>query len=149
MSALVCAMLRPHLLALDVTLNLGAIPPRIQSSGCRRWRCGKVGTDRPVRAKSLRGGLESDHRFAGVNSAVSFADDQCEIVRSALAEDYYRKQCLVDNELALLEVLDTAGQEEYQYVLLGSLLLCFVSRSSVFDLEVLKSQQSHARTLHE
>ncbi|KAL5530641.1 RAS1 [Sanghuangporus sanghuang] len=28
-------------------------------------------------------------------------------------EDSYRKQCLIDEEVALLDVLDTAGQEEY------------------------------------
>jgi small GTP-binding protein len=31
-------------------------------------------------------------------------------------EDSYRKQCVIDDEVALLDVLDTAGQEEYQYV---------------------------------
>lgn len=30
-------------------------------------------------------------------------------------EDSYRKQCVVDEEVALLDVLDTAGQEEYRY----------------------------------
>ncbi|KAG0733004.1 hypothetical protein G6F62_013940 [Rhizopus arrhizus] len=28
-------------------------------------------------------------------------------------EDSYRKQCVIDSETALLDVLDTAGQEEY------------------------------------
>ena len=31
--------------------------------------------------------------------------------------DSYRKQCVIDSETALLDVLDTAGQEEYRYVL--------------------------------
>ena len=30
--------------------------------------------------------------------------------------DSYRKQCVIDDEVALLDVLDTAGQEEYGYV---------------------------------
>lgn len=30
--------------------------------------------------------------------------------------DSYRKQCVIDSETALLDVLDTAGQEEYRYV---------------------------------
>ena len=30
--------------------------------------------------------------------------------------DSYRKQCMIDNEMVLLDVLDTAGQEEYSYV---------------------------------
>lgn len=29
--------------------------------------------------------------------------------------DSYRKQCVVDGECALLDILDTAGQEEYRY----------------------------------
>ncbi|KZT29643.1 24 kDa ras-like protein [Neolentinus lepideus HHB14362 ss-1] len=28
-------------------------------------------------------------------------------------EDWYRKQCVVDDEIALLDILDTAGQEDY------------------------------------
>lgn len=32
--------------------------------------------------------------------------------RSSLI-DSYRKQCVIDDEVALLDVLDTAGQEEY------------------------------------
>ena len=28
-------------------------------------------------------------------------------------EDSYRKQCYIDNKIALLDILDTAGQEEY------------------------------------
>ena len=28
-------------------------------------------------------------------------------------QDSYRKQCVIDDEVALLDVLDTAGQEEY------------------------------------
>lgn len=31
--------------------------------------------------------------------------------------DSYRKQCVIDEEVALLDVLDTAGQEEYGWVL--------------------------------
>lgn len=30
--------------------------------------------------------------------------------------DSYRKQCVVDGECALLDILDTAGQEEYRYI---------------------------------
>jgi GTPase SAR1 family protein len=31
----------------------------------------------------------------------------------SITEDSYRKQCFIDEEVALLDVLDTAGQEEY------------------------------------
>jgi len=55
-------------------------------------------------------------------------------------EDSYRKQCIIDDEVALLDVLDTAGQEEYsamreQYMRTGEGFLCvysIVSRNS-FD----------------
>jgi hypothetical protein len=33
-----------------------------------------------------------------------------------MATDSYRKQCVIDDEVALLDVLDTAGQEEYGFV---------------------------------
>ncbi|KAI0032503.1 ras protein [Vararia minispora EC-137] len=32
-------------------------------------------------------------------------------------EDSYRKQCVIDDEVALLDILDTAGQEEYRAML--------------------------------
>jgi GTPase KRas len=32
-----------------------------------------------------------------------------------ITQDSYRKQCVIDDEVALLDVLDTAGQEEYGY----------------------------------
>ena len=32
---------------------------------------------------------------------------------SGMETDSYRKQCVIDDEVALLDVLDTAGQEEY------------------------------------
>jgi GTPase KRas protein len=32
--------------------------------------------------------------------------------------DSYRKQCVIDDEVALLDVLDTAGQEEYRFLTL-------------------------------
>ena len=31
-------------------------------------------------------------------------------------EDSYRKQVVIDGETCLLDILDTAGQEEYRYV---------------------------------
>lgn len=53
-------------------------------------------------------------------------------------EDSYRKQCIIDEEVALLDVLDTAGQEEYgamreQYMRTGEgflLVYSITSRSS-------------------
>jgi GTPase SAR1 family protein len=37
-------------------------------------------------------------------------------IDDGLILDSYRKQCIIDQETALLDVLDTAGQEEYRYV---------------------------------
>eukprot|EP00128_Syssomonas_multiformis_P001709 Colp12_sorted_trinity150504_noHs@22062 len=50
-------------------------------------------------------------------------------------EDSYRKQCVIDDETALLDVLDTAGQEEYsamreQYMRTGEGFLCVYSITS-------------------
>ena len=36
-----------------------------------------------------------------------------ELIAGICTEDSYRKQCIIDEEVALLDVLDTAGQEEY------------------------------------
>ncbi|KCV68917.1 Ras-like protein, variant [Fonticula alba] len=55
-------------------------------------------------------------------------------------EDSYRKQCVIDDEVALLDVLDTAGQEEYsamreQYMRTGEGFLCVyaITTQSSFD----------------
>eukprot|EP00047_Mylnosiga_fluctuans_P001687 m.221466 g.221466 ORF g.221466 m.221466 type:complete len:197 (+) comp10591_c0_seq1:77-667(+) len=55
-------------------------------------------------------------------------------------EDSYRKQCVIDDEVALLDILDTAGQEEYsamreQYMRTGEgfLLVYSITDKSSFD----------------
>ena len=35
---------------------------------------------------------------------------------SCISEDSYRKQVVIDGETCLLDILDTAGQEEYRCV---------------------------------
>ncbi|ABN66200.1 predicted protein, partial [Scheffersomyces stipitis CBS 6054] len=59
-------------------------------------------------------------------------------------EDSYRKQCTIDNEQVLLDVLDTAGQEEYsamreQYMRTGEGFLLVYSINSRNSLEELQS----------
>ncbi|GAA6041088.1 hypothetical protein NBRC10512_005568 [Rhodotorula toruloides] len=56
------------------------------------------------------------------------------------AGDSYRKQCMIDEEVALLDVLDTAGQEEYsamreQYMRTGEgfLLVYSITSRNSFD----------------
>ncbi|KAK9458505.1 ras family-domain-containing protein [Lipomyces oligophaga] len=66
-------------------------------------------------------------------------------------EDSYRKQCAIDNEVALLEVLDTAGQEEYsamreQYMRAGQgFLLVYSITSRASFQEILSFQQQILR----
>ncbi|CAJ2513910.1 Uu.00g020290.m01.CDS01 [Anthostomella pinea] len=55
-------------------------------------------------------------------------------------EDSYRKQCVIDDELALLDVLDTAGQEEYaamreQYMVNGEGFMLVFSLTSQESLD--------------
>ncbi|RKP11788.1 ras-like protein [Piptocephalis cylindrospora] len=63
-------------------------------------------------------------------------------------EDSYRKQCVIDDEVALLDVLDTAGQEEYsamreQYMRTGEgflLVYSITSRSSFEEIATFHQQ---------
>ncbi|GHJ90066.1 hypothetical protein NliqN6_6468 [Naganishia liquefaciens] len=63
-------------------------------------------------------------------------------------EDSYRKQCFIDEEVALLDVLDTAGQEEYgamreQYMRTGEgflLVYSITSRPSFDEISVFHQQ---------
>jgi len=63
-------------------------------------------------------------------------------------EDSYRKQCIIDDEVALLDVLDTAGQEEYgamreQYMRTGEgflLVYSITSRSSFEEVNTFHQQ---------
>jgi len=63
-------------------------------------------------------------------------------------EDSYRKQCVIDDEVALLDVLDTAGQEEYsamreQYMRTGEgflLVYSITSRTSFIEIATFQQQ---------
>ena len=63
-------------------------------------------------------------------------------------EDPYRKQCVIDDEVALLDVLDTAGQEEYsamreQYIRTGEgfmLVYSITSRQSFEEIFTFQQQ---------
>src|SRR6201999_2634492 len=65
--------------------------------------------------------------------------------------DSYRKQCIIDGETALLDVLDTAGQEEYsamreQYMRTGEgfLLVYSITSRQSFE-EIMTFQQQILR----
>ena len=69
----------------------------------------------------------------------------------ASATDSYRKQCVIDDEVALLDVLDTAGQEEYsamreQYMRTGEgfLLVYSITSRQSFE-EIMTFQQQILR----
>eukprot|EP00055_Hartaetosiga_balthica_P018815 m.135418 g.135418 ORF g.135418 m.135418 type:complete len:194 (+) comp9995_c0_seq1:232-813(+) len=63
-------------------------------------------------------------------------------------EDSYRKQCVIDEEVALLDILDTAGQEEYsamreQYMRTGEgflLVYSIIDRNSFEEIQTFYSQ---------
>lgn len=63
-------------------------------------------------------------------------------------EDSYRKQCVIDDEVALLDVLDTAGQEEYsamreQYMRTGEgflLVYSITTRTSFIEIATFQQQ---------
>ena len=65
-----------------------------------------------------------------------------------LQSDSYRKQCVIDDEVALLDVLDTAGQEEYsamreQYMRTGEgflLVYSITSRQSFEEIVTFQQQ---------
>ncbi|KAG6901287.1 hypothetical protein C0995_014077 [Termitomyces sp. Mi166 len=66
----------------------------------------------------------------------------------AYLTDSYRKQCVIDDEVALLDVLDTAGQEEYgamreQYMRTGEgflLVYSITSRNSFEEISTFHQQ---------
>lgn len=68
--------------------------------------------------------------------------------RPLTPSDSYRKQCVIDEEVALLDVLDTAGQEEYsamreQYMRTGEgflLVYSITSRQSFEEIQVFQQQ---------
>jgi GTPase KRas len=70
------------------------------------------------------------------------------LVFSHVMADSYRKQCVIDDETALLDVLDTAGQEEYsamreQYMRTGEgflLVYSITSRSSFEEISTFQQQ---------
>ncbi|KIM59317.1 hypothetical protein SCLCIDRAFT_1028237 [Scleroderma citrinum Foug A] len=72
--------------------------------------------------------------------AIQFLQSQFEGEYHPSIEDTYRKQCVIDDEVALLDVLDTAGQEEYgamreQYMRTGEgfLLVYSITSRDSFD----------------
>src|SRR3978361_1311701 len=73
------------------------------------------------------------------------------LTKRLLYTDSYRKQCVIDDEVALLDVLDTAGQEEYsamreQYMRTGEgfLLVYSITSRQSFE-EILTFQQQILR----
>ena len=103
-----------------------------------------------IDTKPLRGRIRSHHRRYSphiLRSDQSIISWPMPDVRS----DSYRKQCVIDDEVALLDVLDTAGQEEYsamreQYMRTGEgfLLVYSITSRQSFE-EILTFQQQILR----
>lgn len=96
---------------------------------------------------------EYDPTIEGSLFLAFFPSDHYEL-RNSLgrrAADSYRKQCVIDDEVALLDVLDTAGQEEYsamreQYMRTGEgfLLVYSITSRQSFE-EIMTYQQQILR----
>ncbi|KAJ7265795.1 ras family-domain-containing protein [Mycena rebaudengoi] len=79
---------------------------------------------------------------------IQFIQSHFEIDYDPTIEDSYKKQCVIDNEVALLDVLDTAGQEEYgamreQYMRSGEgflLVYSITSRDSFKEISTFHQQ---------
>lgn len=56
---------------------------------------------------------EYDPTIEGAPTFLRFSCGRLEFNDFCSETDSYRKQCVIDDEVALLDVLDTAGQEEY------------------------------------
>jgi small GTP-binding protein len=94
---------------------------------------------------------EYDPTIEGL-SPPSFLLSPLQILTSCTCQiDSYRKQCVIDEEVALLDVLDTAGQEEYsamreQYMRTGEgfLLVYSITSRQSFE-EIMTFQQQILR----
>ena len=87
--------------------------------------------------------IEGVPSYGGYNAAIE--------VKANESTDSYRKQCVIDDEVALLDVLDTAGQEEYsamreQYMRTGEgfLLVYSITSRQSYE-EILTFQQQILR----
>ena len=103
--------------------------------------------DHPVDTESLRRRIRSDNRrYTLALPCVQFR--LCIMLIHRLPPDSYRKQCVIDDEVALLDVLDTAGQEEYsamreQYMRTGEgflLVYSITSRQSFEEIRTFQQQ---------
>ena len=99
---------------------------------------------------------EYDPTIEGTSSTIlhtACATSSCKLCAPKLTTflDSYRKQCVIDDEVALLDVLDTAGQEEYsamreQYMRTGEgfLLVYSITSRQSFE-EIMTFQQQILR----
>lgn len=86
--------------------------------------------------------------FLGPRAVTAFSHRLADWSPAPTRTDSYRKQCIVDDEVALLDVLDTAGQEEYsamreQYMRTGEgflLVYSITSRESFEEIRTFQQQ---------
>lgn len=112
---------------------------------CRgRWWGRQILFDNSTNTESLRRRIRSyDRRQVATQILYQSAT---QLTRKFL--DSYRKQCVIDEELALLDVVDTAGEEEYaairqQYIETGEgflLVYSITSRESFEEVTAFRQQ---------
>jgi small GTP-binding protein len=102
-------------------------------------------SDNSVDSKPFRRRIRPNHRGSANQPA------RCMLNCLTAVLDSYRKQCVIDEEVALLDVLDTAGQEEYsamreQYMRTGEgfLLIYSITSRQSFE-EIMTFQQQILR----
>ena len=121
-----------------------AVSSGVQACGGGWRRRGKILPHHTIDTESFRRRIWSNHRrYASYFPSLTW------LTFSVL--DSYRKQCVIDDEVALLDVLDTAGQEEYsamreQYMRTGEgFLLVYSINSRQSYEEILTFQQQILR----
>ncbi|KAI9713487.1 MAG: Ras GTPase [Bogoriella megaspora] len=90
----------------------------------------------------------SNLSFQSIYGDLSANERISQLTQSSRKSDSYRKQCVIDDEVALLDVLDTAGQEEYsamreQYMRTGEgflLVYSITSRQSFEEIQTFQQQ---------
>jgi GTPase KRas protein len=78
----------------------------VQAGGVGRWRCGQDGSDDP-------GKTQCCPQVYLANLLPQLCLNHFVETYDPTIEDSYRKQVVIDQQACMLEVLDTAGQEEY------------------------------------
>jgi GTPase KRas len=151
-------MTRCNLQIPDQSTLSTTVPPRIQTRRRRRWWRRQILPHHPTDPRSLCRGVRSHNRRSVLSISLCISSILRPLgtpntlklpeLTNQNQTDSYRKQCVIDDEVALLDVLDTAGQEEYsamreQYMLTGEgflLVYSITSRQSFEEIMIFQQQ---------